>query len=127
MARSRVGEKRLKFLHRYKDLLDNGTLVIGGTDGHPVGRYLSPLQGLRDRVVVAGFSIEQAMAIQTINSAFASFEEETKGSIEEGKLADVVILSEDPSAVDVNHIPGIRVEKTIVGGKIVFENPVSVS
>jgi len=125
MARSRVGEKRSKFLHRYKDLMSSGILVAGGTDGHPVGRYLSPLQGLRDRVVVAGFSLEQALAIQTINSAFSSFEEKQKGSIEEGKLADIVILSEDPSTVDVDKIPNIRVEKTIVGGKIVFENPAS--
>lgn len=121
MARERVGEKRTKLLHRYKDLMDNGTLVIGGSDGHPVGKYLSPLQGLRDRVAVAGFTLEQALAVQTINSAFASFEEREKGSIEEGKLADLVVLAEDPFGVDLDHIPAVRVEKTIVGGKVVFD------
>jgi predicted amidohydrolase YtcJ len=121
MARKRVGKRRVKFLHRYKDLLDAGVTVAGGTDGHPVGRYLSPLQGLRDRVVVAGFSLEQAFRIETMNSAFASFEDNIKGSIEKGKLADMVVLAEDPYDVDIERLPDIRVRKTIVGGKIVYE------
>ena len=122
MARVRVGPKRAKLLHRYKEVMENGTLVVGGTDGHPVGKYLAPLQGLRDRVRVAGFTLDQALEIQTINSAYASFEETVKGTIEPGKFADLVILGEDPFAVDVDHIPDIRLEKTIVGGKVVFSN-----
>jgi len=122
MARARVGEKRVKLLHRYKDLMNNGTLVIGGSDGHPIGKYLSPLQGLRDRVEIAGFTLEQALAIQTINSAFASFEENEKGSIEEGKLADLVVLEKDPFAIDIDQVPDIKVKKTILGGKEVFDN-----
>jgi predicted amidohydrolase YtcJ len=101
--------------------MNSGVRVVGGTDGHPVGKYLSPLQGLRDRVKVAGFTLEQALAIQTIHSAYASFEEDVKGSLTEGKFADLVILSEDPFSVEVDHIPEIRVEKTIVGGEVVFE------
>ena len=120
MARVRVGEKRAKELHRYKDVMKSGTLVIGGTDGHPVGKYLSPLQGLRDRVKVAGFTLQEALAIQTINSAYASFEEDVKGSIAKGKLADLVILAEDPFTVDIEKVPEIRVEKTFLGGKIVY-------
>ncbi len=122
LARVRVGDERAKYLHRYKEVMESGTLVVGGTDGHPVGKYLSPLQGLRDRVKVAGFTLEQALAIQTKNSAYASFEEDAKGTIERGKYADFTILSEDPFAIDVENIPNIRVEKTIVGGEIVFEN-----
>jgi predicted amidohydrolase YtcJ len=125
MARVRVGEKRAKYLHRYKDVMASGTLVVGGTDGHPVGKYLAPLQGLRDRVRVAGFTLEEALAIQTINSAHASFEEEVKGSIATRKLADLVVLAENPFAVDIDHVPDIRVEKTILGGKIIYENPAS--
>jgi predicted amidohydrolase YtcJ len=120
MARQRVGEKRAKFLHRYKDVMKSGTLVVGGSDSHPTGKYLAPLQGLRDRIAVCGFTREEALAIMTINSAFASFEESQKGSIEEGKLADFVILSEDPLAVGIDQIPDIRIEKTILGGKVVF-------
>jgi predicted amidohydrolase YtcJ len=123
MARVRVGEKRAKELHRYKDVMKSGTVVTGGTDGHPVGKYLSPLQGLRDRVVVAGFTLEEALAIQTINSAYASFEENVKGSITKGKFADLVVLAEDPFAVDIEKVPEIRVEKTFLGGKIVYNRP----
>ncbi len=123
LARQRVGKKREKYLHRYKDVMQSGTLVVGGTDGHPVGKYLSPLQGLRDRVRVAGFTLEEALKIQTINSAYASFEENMKGSIEEGKLADLVILKKDPFSVEIDQIPEIRVEMTILGGKIVWERP----
>jgi hypothetical protein len=121
MARVRVGEKRARELHRYKDVMKSGTLVTGGTDGHPVGKYLSPLQGLRDRVVVAGFPLQEALDIQTVHSAYASFEEDVKGSITEGKFADLVVLGEDPFAVDIEKVPEIRVEKTFLGGKIVYD------
>lgn len=123
MARTRVGDKRAEFLHRYKDLMDHGVVISGGTDGHPAGKYLSPLQGLRDRVAVVGFTLDQALAIQTINSAFAAFEENEKGTIEEGKVADLVVLDEDPYAVNIDEISEIRVEKTILSGKVVFDNP----
>ncbi len=57
----------------------------------------------------------------TINNAYASFEENIKGSIEAGKLADMVILTEDLLTCPVNNIKNIKVETTLVGGKVVFE------
>ncbi|MCK4354628.1 MAG: amidohydrolase family protein, partial [Dehalococcoidia bacterium] len=65
--------------------------------------------------------IEEAIKIYTLGSAYASFEENVKGSIEVGKLADFVVLSNDPSRVSPDSIRAIDVEKTIVGGKIVYE------
>lgn len=125
MAKSRVGPERKPLLHRYRDVMDSGILVAGGTDGHPIGKYLSPLQGLRDRVRVARFTLQQAFEIQTINSAFASFEDNLKGSIEVGKLADLVVLAEDPFQVEVDRIPDIKVEKTILGGLVVYKRAAS--
>jgi hypothetical protein len=66
-------------------------------------------------------SVEEALRLHTLAGAYASFEERLKGSIEVGKLADLVVLSADPTRVAPEEIKEIRVEKTIVGGKVVWE------
>ncbi len=65
-------------------------------------------------------SVEEALKLYTLNGAHASFEEDLKGSIEVGKLADLVVLGADPTAVDPMAIKDIPVERTIVGGETVF-------
>ena len=56
----------------------------------------------------------------TINAAYASFEEQLKGSIEPGKLADLIVLDRDPCAVDPWEIRDVQVLRTIIGGRTVF-------
>ncbi len=66
-------------------------------------------------------SASQVLAMYTINAAYASFEEGTKGSITQGKLADMVLLSGDPTKSPPEQIKDISVEMTIIGGKVVWE------
>ena len=65
--------------------------------------------------------MDEALKIYTINGAYASFDEDIKGSIQVGKLADLVVLDADPTQVDPMTIKDISVERTIVGGVTVYE------
>ena len=67
-----------------------------------------------------GVSVLDALKIYTKNGAYTSFEEEIKGTLEEGKLADLAVLSEDPFKVKPEEIVRIQVEMTIIGGEVVF-------
>ena len=66
---------------------------------------------------------EEALRSATIHAAFAAFEETSKGSLTPGKLADVVVLSEDILTVPAERIRDARVDYTIVGGEVVYTGP----
>jgi predicted amidohydrolase YtcJ len=68
-------------------------------------------------------SVDEALAIATINGAYASHEEGIKGSITAGKLADFVMLEKDPHDVPANEIMNIRIHRTVVGGQTVYPKP----
>jgi hypothetical protein len=67
-----------------------------------------------------GISVEEALRMYTIDAAYASGEENLKGSIEEGKFADMAVLSGDPFSVRPSDLSKISVEMTLIGGKTVF-------
>ena len=107
--------------------LDGGVLVKGGSDVAP----FEPMLGIWSCVTrrnMAGepmepaqaISREEALRLYTVNAAYGTFEESTKGSIEVGKLADLVVLSDDLLAVPEDQIKDILVLSTYVGGKQVF-------
>ncbi len=113
---------------RYKTLMKRGVTVYSGSDCHPMGEGINPLRILKNLVTgwnpwapKERFTIEEALRALTINAAYAHIEEDRLGSIEEGKLADFVILSGDPLMAEPEEIDEIKVEGTIVGGKIVYE------
>jgi predicted amidohydrolase YtcJ len=67
-------------------------------------------------------TVDEALRSMTLNGAYASFEEHEKGSISPGKLADLAVLAEDPLAVPAESWQGIKVERTMLGGKWVYES-----
>jgi predicted amidohydrolase YtcJ len=67
-------------------------------------------------------SLEEAIRCGTINGAHASLEENLKGSIEPGKLADLVVLGRDPFRENAGSLASIPVERTMVGGKWMYES-----
>jgi predicted amidohydrolase YtcJ len=64
---------------------------------------------------------QQALASYTVNNAYAAFEEEIKGSLAPGKLADITVLSKDIMAIPEDEIPSAEVVYTIVGGEVRYE------
>jgi predicted amidohydrolase YtcJ len=123
-AVERLGSERARWLYPLKTLINGDIRVVGGSDC-PM-EPLSPLQGVQAAVTREFFpeeriSVDEALRMYTVNAAYASFEETVKGSIEEGKLADLTVLSGDPTAVPPSKIGDINVEMTIVGGKVVYQ------
>jgi hypothetical protein len=64
--------------------------------------------------------VDQALTVCTVHGAYASFEEDVKGSLTPGKLADFVVLEKDPHDVSPDHIVEIRVLRTVLGGRTTF-------
>jgi len=121
---------QLRWLYPTRALLNSGLIVADSSDCPVVPD--NPLIGVYAAVTRQAESGHQlppkecitageALAMNTINAAFASFEEGIKGTITPGKLADVVVLSDDPVKSLPGKIRDIRVEMTIIGGKVVWE------
>jgi predicted amidohydrolase YtcJ len=124
------GEERLRWMFAQRSFLDYGIVSTGATDYVP-GPY-QPLMGIQSCVTRTDASgkvwgpnqrvtPEEALRIYTLHGAYAGFEEKIKGSIEVGKLADLVALGADPTAVDPHTIQDIPVAWTMVGGEVVYE------
>ncbi|MEM3597209.1 MAG: amidohydrolase [Candidatus Bathyarchaeia archaeon] len=120
----RVGERRGRWVYPFKTLMREGIVVASGSDS-PV-EPINPLLGIWAAVAKANFaeerlSLDEALRTYTLNAAYASFEENLKGSIEVGKLADLVVLSEDLDRIPPEKIRDVSVEMVIIGGKVVYE------
>lgn len=127
----RLGKRRARETsYPWRDLIDTGALVGNGTDTpvEPISvmasfhasvtRLDSRGQAFHPRQAM---SREEALRSYTINNAYAAFEEEFKGSLSPGKLADVAVLSADMLTVPEHEIPNIQVDYTILGGKIAYD------
>lgn len=121
---------------RWRDVIDNNITFIGSTDTpwmweFKIGPSIDGLYSLTTRMDATGLSppqwmldqrltIEEALKSITIDAAYGAFEEDVKGSIKEGKLADFVVLSENPMEVHPEKIKDITIDMTIIGGEVVY-------
>jgi predicted amidohydrolase YtcJ len=124
------GAARLDRMFALRSFLDAGVRATQASD-YPPGPFeaMMALQSEVTRTDLKGnvwgprqrITVEEAIRVGTINGAYASFEERQKGSIEAGKLADLVVLGRDPFREDPASLVTIPVERTMVGGRWVFE------
>jgi predicted amidohydrolase YtcJ len=119
------GEERMKRAMAYRSFLDAGIPAAAGSDFSP-GPF-APLMGMQGMVTRTGWnketwganqriSVAEALQVNTIHGAYNSHEEAIKGSISPGKLADFVVLADDPHTVDQEKIKDIEIVRTVVGG-----------
>jgi predicted amidohydrolase YtcJ len=124
------GEEFMKHAMAYRTLLDAGVPCTAGSDFSP-GPF-APLMGIQGMVTRTGWdnttwganqriTVDEALKVNTLNGAYASHEEAVKGSISVGKLADFVVLADDPHTVDPSKIKDIQIVRTVVGGTTVYQ------
>ena len=124
------GEDLMKRCMAFRSFLDAGVAAAAGSDFSP-GPF-DPRMGIQGMVTRTGWngetwganqriSVEEALQVNTINGAYNSHEETIKGSITPGKLADFVVLADDPHTVDKDKIKDIPVVRTVVGGSTVYK------
>lgn len=128
----RLGDEREKQCHNWRTLTDLGVMISGSSDVpvefpnvfygiHAVVNRKNinnkPEEGWIPEEAV---TVEEALKMYTINAANVAFEDDIKGTLTEGKLADMVIIDKDPFEINKNNIKDIKVEATIVGGVVKY-------
>src|SRR5215472_9777180 len=124
------GAERMQHSMAYRSFLDAGIRAAAGSDFSP-GPF-APLMGIQGMVTRTGWNgetwganqritIDEALEVNTINGAYNSHEEGIKGSITAGKLADFVVLADDPHTVDKGKIKDIQIVRTVTGGSTVYQ------
>jgi len=124
------GAEMMEHMMAYRMMIDAGVPVCAGSD-FPPGPF-APLMGLQGMVTRKGWNGEvwgasqkitvmEGLKVLSTNGAHASFEDDLKGTLSPGRLADMVILDGDPAAIDPEKIKDIRVQQTLVGGDVKYK------
>jgi predicted amidohydrolase YtcJ len=124
------GEDLMKRCMAFRTLLDAGIHVAAGSDFSP-GPF-DPRMAIQGMVTRTGWdgkiwganqkiSLDEAIRVNTLNGAYNSHEEDMKGSIAAGKLADYVVLAEDLYSIPIDKVKDVKIVRTVVGGKTVYE------
>ncbi|MBV9074436.1 MAG: amidohydrolase [Acidobacteria bacterium] len=134
-AERRIGPIRAKTTYPFRTFLDDGVKLAFGTDwpvapvNPMLGLYAAVTRATLDGKHPGGWVPEQKINIQeaieayTLGSAFAEFQDKEKGSITPGKLADLILVSDNLLKIDPRAVRDAKVEMTMVGGKIVYGGP----
>jgi predicted amidohydrolase YtcJ len=131
-AERRIGPERAKTTYAFRRFLDSGVRLALGTDWYVAS--LNPMETLYAAVTRATLdgkhpggwvpeqkiTLAEAIEAYTLGAAYAEFQDREKGTIARGKLADLVVLSEDVFAIPPERIKDVTVDTTIVGGRVVF-------
>lgn len=130
---ARLGRQRAgQGAYAWRKLLATGAIIVNGSDApvedvNPIPSYYA---SVTRKVADGSFFYPnqnmtrlEALRSYTLDAAYGAFEEDLKGSLVPGKLADITILSDNPLTVPADSIPAIRVRTTILGGKLVYEAP----
>jgi predicted amidohydrolase YtcJ len=134
-AEKKIGALRARTSYAWRSMLEAGARLAFGSDW-PVAP-LSPMLGIYAAVTRATLdgkhpggwvpeeriSVEEALRAYTSGSAHAAFEENEKGTISPGKLADLVVLSEDILEISPARVAEAQVFMTVVGGRVIYEKP----
>jgi predicted amidohydrolase YtcJ len=134
-AEKRIGHDRASRTYAFRTFLNDGVRLAFGTDWNvaPLNPMLT-LYAATTRATLDGknpngwfpeqkLTVVEAVQAYTMGSAYAEFQDQEKGSITPGKLADMVIVNDDIFQIDPVKIRDVKVTKTIVGGKVVWEAP----
>jgi predicted amidohydrolase YtcJ len=132
-AERSIGAKRCETTYAFRSLIDSGARLAFGSDWYvapptPVeGIYAAVARRTIDGKNPDGWvpqqkiTVEESLRAYTIDAAYAGFSEEKTGSLQPGKLADIVVLGRDPFKTPPSELDKVPIQATIVGGKIVFE------
>jgi len=133
-AEGRIGHDRASRTYAFRTFLDHGVRLAFGTDWsvaplNPMfGLYAATTRATLDGKNPGGWFPEQKLTVKetieayTMGSAYAEFQDQVKGSITPGKLADMVLLSDDVLAIDPVKLRDVKVLKTWVGGKLTYDS-----
>lgn len=133
-AVKRIGDKRCRTSYAFRTFLDNNVTMCFGSDWtvapiNPLlGIYAAVTRRTTDGANPDGWypeqkiSVKEAIECYTINNAYAAFQENEKGSISVGKLADFVVLNDDILAIDPVSIESATIAMTVLGGKIIYQD-----
>ena len=133
MAEDRIGAERMKGAYAWRKVIDSGNVIIGGSDA-PV-ELVNPYHGLyaavtrqgRDGQPEGGWYVGEAMTREealkafTVWTAYGQFEEDIKGSLEVGKLADFAVIDRDYMKCPANEIKDIQALTTVLGGEVIYQ------